>query len=543
MKFLLLSFILLFFSTIMIYPQWTNQNIVPEGNHLWSTFFIDHYTGWIAGSDGFLKKTTNAGLDWLNQNSGTSLTLRSVQFANQNIGWICGEEGLILNTVDGGQHWYEQTSGTTELLTSLNFCSEMIGYVVGYNETILKTTDGGLTWNIQNSGNVYDLFSVDFVDPLLGFAVGGRDSTIFLKTTDGGLSWFSKNSLINDAKIFNCIDFVDANVGYLGSGKGGGTTTSGCIGKTTDGGETWNYLNFSSPISKEDIIKHNLVDNPISDMQRGIRYIYFKDSQNGYAVGGTFDGWKRYILKTTDAGNTWQTKYYYKEQTGLLSVFVNSNGQGLAVGCFGVIYRTTDDGYSWTQILSGNEDVYTGDKIETIFMVNDSVGWAAGSRQGSQIYPMILKTTNGGKIWQTNFESTGSLFHNISDIFFLNENIGWAATGGIFNSGELYKTTDGGENWSSISTASNMIDKIFFITQNIGWGLKLSGTFSGIYKSVDGGNTWLLKNSTPASSLYFKDINHGWVVGLEGSILKSTDEGETWVSKTSGTSINLNSIK
>ena len=35
--------ILLFFLLItqIHYPQWTNQNPVPDGNNLWSTFFID----------------------------------------------------------------------------------------------------------------------------------------------------------------------------------------------------------------------------------------------------------------------------------------------------------------------------------------------------------------------------------------------------------------------------------------------------------------------------------------------------------------------
>ena len=67
-----LLFILLFIiSLASSYPQWTNQNPVPEGNDIWSTFFVDDNTGWIVGSDGFIKKTSNAGIDWIQQNSGT----------------------------------------------------------------------------------------------------------------------------------------------------------------------------------------------------------------------------------------------------------------------------------------------------------------------------------------------------------------------------------------------------------------------------------------------------------------------------------------
>jgi photosystem II stability/assembly factor-like uncharacterized protein len=108
--------LLSFFCIINIYPQWTNQNPVPNGNDLWSTFFVDDNIGWIVGSDGFIKKTTNSGLDWIQQNSGTTLTLKSIQFINLNTGWICGEGGLILKTTNGGINWFSLTSGTNRAL-------------------------------------------------------------------------------------------------------------------------------------------------------------------------------------------------------------------------------------------------------------------------------------------------------------------------------------------------------------------------------------------------------------------------------------------
>ena len=37
------------------------------------------------------------------------------------------------------------------------------------------------------------------------------------------------------------------------------------------------------------------------------------------------------------------------------SVAVTNNGYGFAVGYKGVIYRTTNNGSSWSQLLSGNQ--------------------------------------------------------------------------------------------------------------------------------------------------------------------------------------------
>ena len=532
MKILLTFFISNLLFSITINSQWTNQNLVPEGNHLWSTFFIDDNTGWIVGSDGFIKKTSNGGLDWIEQNGGTALTLKSVQFINESIGWICGENGLIIKTTDGGQSWVELTSGTTELLTDLYFADQNIGFVVGYNETILKTTDGGANWVSQSSGSSFDLFSIDFADALIGYAVGGRDSSNFLRTTDGGLNWTNKTLNLGylSTPILNCVEFVDANIGYIGS-EGQFLNHSGNISKTTDGGETWNSTTLWRPVQIESS-KHPVEDNTF-DVQRGIRSIYFRDANNGYAVGGTRDGWWRSIFATTDAGATWQKKYGYSEQTGLLSVFVNSAGQGLAVGYSGIIYKTKADGSSWTQILSGNNNLYySGDWITSVFMINDTMGWAAGYRKGIWYYPIILKTTNGGKIWETSSEFGESFIRSTTNIFFINENIGWVT----YYDRASFKTTDGGNNWFPVGNAGN---EKYFINQDTGWA-----TYAplGIFKSTDGGSTWLQKCNISCNSIYFSDTNNGWAVGTGGSLLKSTDGGESWTSKASGTTTNLNSV-
>ena len=525
--------ILLVLLTCQIQAQWSNQNIVPEGNNLWSTFFIDDNTGWITGSNGFIKKTTNAGLDWVEQNSGTTLTLKSVQFINQNTGWICGEAGLIIKTTDGGQSWVEMSSGTIELLTDLFFYDLNIGYAVGLNETIIKTTNGGINWVTQQSGSIYDLYSVDFVDSLIGFAAGGRDSSNFLKTTDGGETWTKTTLLLGalNTPILNCVEFIDANIGWVGS-EGQFLNHSGNISKTTDGGETWFFILLYRPFSGEDSVLHIPKKIIYLIIRRGIRSIYFKDSNNGYAVGGSADGWWRSIFTTTDAGETWQKKYGYPEQTGLLSVAVTNSGNGFAVGYKGVIYRTTNNGSSWSQLLSGNQSGYTGDWISSVFMINDSIGWSAGFRKGIWYYPIIMKTTDGGNIWETNKEFENTFSKTTANVFFINETIGWVT---FYDKGS-YKTTDGGKNWLPSGNPGKVE---YFINQDTGWG---ACSQSGIFKSTNGGSTWMQKSNISSNSIYFSDINNGWAVGDGGSILRSTDGGENWVSKTSVTTSDLNSV-
>jgi hypothetical protein len=64
--------------------------------------------------------------------------------------------------------------------------------------------------------------------------------------------------------------------------------------------------------------------------------------------------------------------------------------------------------------------------------MNETTGWIAGyNNTGGNA---IIKTTDGGKTWNSQITPTYSL----TDIFFINENIGWAVGDGIF------KTTNGG---------------------------------------------------------------------------------------------------
>ena len=528
-KLYLITFFVILISSI-IQSQCINQNPVPDSNDLWSTFFIDD-TGWIVGSGGFIKKTTNAGVDWIEQKSGTTAILKSVQFINLSTGWICGEGGLILKTTNGGSNWFSLTSGTTEHLTDIHFCDPNTGYVVGYGGTILKTTDGGSAWVSQSSGTSIDLYSVDFVDALLGYAVGGMDPIAVLKTTDGGTSWIDKSSGITENKYLLAVEFIDANTGVVGGGYDG----DDFIYKTTDGGDTWIVV-FTPWKEKEQNHREQL---SIYIDRGGINSIYFKDSNIGYAVSGTVQDCNgyRHIYTTTDGGSTWNISYVDPDKGGLISVCVNTAGQGWAVGFKGVIVISEDNGNSWAQILSGKGTTYsTGDDIYSVFFINENIGWAVGARNNCNSDDgIILKTTNGGKIWKTqkHFPYIGG---PITSVYFINEDIGWAV--GEEGVVQTYRTTDGGENWIDVGGPAS---SVFFINQDTGW--KIRDWYSdGIYKSTDGGDNWVQKSSISSSSVYFSDINNGWAVGEGGSILKSTDEGETWIAKTSGTTSNLNSV-
>ena len=60
-------------------------------------------TGYAVGDSGVILKTYDAGTNWLEQQSGTSLKLNKVYFIDLDFGFIVGDSGIILRTTTGGE--------------------------------------------------------------------------------------------------------------------------------------------------------------------------------------------------------------------------------------------------------------------------------------------------------------------------------------------------------------------------------------------------------------------------------------------------------
>lgn len=124
---------------------WEYQsNPIETWGGLNSVFFINLDTGWAAGwgQGAVILKTIDGGTIW------DSLSIQSVPnsiyFTNNQTGWAVGDNGIILTTTDGGLTWNPQSSGTLNHLKSVYFLNDSTGWGVGDSGTILKTTTGGV---------------------------------------------------------------------------------------------------------------------------------------------------------------------------------------------------------------------------------------------------------------------------------------------------------------------------------------------------------------------------------------------------------------
>ena len=66
------------------------------------------------------------------------------EFTGKNTGYLAGANGLIKKTTNGGSSWNVSPSSTSEELRAIYFVNADTGYAVGGNGTILKTNNGGV---------------------------------------------------------------------------------------------------------------------------------------------------------------------------------------------------------------------------------------------------------------------------------------------------------------------------------------------------------------------------------------------------------------
>lgn len=191
----------------------------------------------------------------------------------------------------------------------------------------------------------------------------------------------------------------------------------------------------------------------------------------------------------------------------------------------GSILKSTDAGETWEKIypLSG-----IGPSFEKIEFVTENKGFAVG-------YDLVLKTVDGGLTWTE--LSLGTEVYLYNNLTFFNENVGLiSAQLNDSTAFAIYLTTDGGDTWTNASDVINAGGiEIAYADENTLFSV---GADELISKSTDGGDTWnqiysgVIQNYFV--STFFKDANNGIVSSEEGTLKTTHDGGETWTDFTTG---------
>ncbi len=222
------------------------------------------------------------------------------------------------------------------------------------------------------------------------------------------------------------------------------------------------------------------------------------------------------------------------------------------------VWRTTNNGVTWESVFDDQPVSSIGDIA--VAPSDPSIVWVgsgeSNNRQSSSWGNGVYKSTDGGDSWtHVGLDDTlhiGRLLIHPTDP----EVVYVAATGHLWGPNPergVYKTNDGGLTWTNtlfIDEDTGITDLAMdpvspgtlyaaaYQRRRTAFGFNGGGLGSGIYKTTDGGSTWLrLTNDLPEGvtgriglDIYRADprIVYAIVQHTDGGVFRSEDRGQSW---------------
>jgi photosystem II stability/assembly factor-like uncharacterized protein len=195
----------------------------------------------------------------------------------------------------------------------------------------------------------------------------------------------------------------------------------------------------------------------------------------------------------------------------------------VVVGGQGLIMKSTDGGQNWNSQSLGNSHY-----LKKVQFNNESVGYILGLEG---VGTNIFKTIDGGENWSLILSSQ---LPDITDISSVNQQIIYVT----FEDGSLKKSIDGGTNFQSVNSDSLLLN-IQFINENIGYATD----GETVLKTINGGINWIEKFQIDEPTLdtaifYFTNESVGFVK-WQNDLYRTTDGGDTFTYLDTLTSLTL----
>lgn len=427
-------------------------------------------------------------------------------------------QGLYKSS-DGGRTWRQISLRYTTVIAIDPRTPTTIYTVVGDGE-IVRSTDGGARWtSVGRIGNpTVSSLVVDPKTPTMiyaGVPVSSDRGGGVLKSTDSGVTW--QTTALRQPVATLAIDPRTSTTLYAG------TYGSG-IFKSVDAGSTWRAATAGLTIS---IVKTLAVDPQRPEI------IYAASGAEQWSGGGPG------LFKTTDGGGTWRALDPHPSN-GIVNALVIDprTPSTLYIGTeAGGIFKSTDAGGTWRDINAG---------LHRLFVSRIAIGpgrppvlYAAVRGAG------VFKSTDGARTWRS--VNTGLTTFSIGALAI---NPSTPATLYVGTDRGIFKSTNEGARWEMVSAGLPGLDTIVTalivdprepatLYAGSQWDVP-SGL--GIYKSTDGGRTWVAANTGlggcrliyelradphTRGTIYARIVESAGCSAGSG-LFKSEDGGRTW---------------
>jgi len=330
---------------------------------------------------------------------------------------------------------------------------------------------------------------------------------------DGGSSWNLRNKGIVATNI-NLLETspVDPDVVYAASTGGEG------VFRSEDRGESWTPINngIVHPYGDELTVNPNKPSNLwfITD----VPFIHKSTNRGGdWSVlnnpheGGNFNFVSTYAIGHSSDSDT---------------IYMLDNGFGIFKG-----KRIGKDDWDW-RFLRESEIDYTYDIA--VHPSDSDVVFSGYIPKPFQDSAMIRRTVDGGNSWNTVLSVPES--EGVTSVEIDPTNTDTVYAGSIGKPGEIFKSKDGGNQWSKLNEDFIMLTvwgQPQLVTDPDNPSTAYAATWlGGTWKTTNAGEDWKLLENAPISATALSLSDSGDVIYLADrtspKIWKSTDGGETW---------------
>jgi photosystem II stability/assembly factor-like uncharacterized protein len=350
---------------------------------------------------------------------------------------------------------------------------------------------------------------------IIDIAVNPKKKTQWVIAAASGGVWKTDNAGVTFNPLFDSqasfsigcvtIDPNNTNVIWVGTGENNNQRSVAYgdgIYKSEDGGKSWNNMGLKN---SEHIGKIS-IDPTNSDI------VYVAAYGPLWAAGGD-----RGIYKSTDGGKTWKQILTVSENTGFNEVHIDPNHPNIIYatahqrrrhewtyvsgGPESAIYKSNDGGATWNKLTNGLPKEDMGRIGLAISPANTDLIYAI--IEGSEEEKGVYRSQDRGASWekQSNWATAGNYYQEIfadpknADKLFSMDT--WAQV-----------SLDGGKTFKGLGEKNKHVDNHALYIDSDNTEHMIMGCDGGIYETWDGAKNWDFKANLPITQFYRVSVDN-----------------------------------
>lgn len=389
----------------------------------------------------------------------------------------------------------------------------LLALVVGLTaQTALAQEDEDLPWKSSDfSGLKWRGIGPAIASGRIGdFAIDPRDPHHYYVAVCSGGVWETRNAGVTFAPVFDgegsysigCLALApgNPNVVWVGSGENNSQRSVSYgdgIYKSSDGGKSWKNMGLGRSMHIGRILVHPEDENVVFVAAMGPLW----------GPGGD-----RGVYKSTDGGATWTNILAIDEDTGVVDLVMDPRDPDTLYaasyqrrrhlwvlidgGPGSGIHKTTDGGATWTELEGGLPTVDMG-----------RIGLAIPPKAPDTVYAIVeaaddkggfFRSLDGGASWDRMSD------HVAGSPQYYNEIVADPVDPDRVYSMDtfLQVTEDAGRTWRRLSVRSKHVDDHALWIDSLDHDHLLAGCDGGVYESFDQGENWRFMANLPVTQFY-----------------------------------------